>query len=95
MGFVEYVADQREVIVCEVSVSIVLIKCRRPGYLPRRLPFHGVLPMIHAYFTTTELLLLTCQVLKINIVNDRAEVYIGRRHRDGLDRNWLRVQSHG
>lgn len=55
MGFVECVANYREVIVCEVSVSIVLSKCRRPGYLPRRLPFHGVLPIILAYFTTTEI----------------------------------------
>lgn len=58
MGFVECVADCREVIVCEVSVSVALIKCRRPGYLPRRLPFHGVLPIILACFTTTELLYL-------------------------------------
>lgn len=58
MGFVECVTDYREVIVCEISVSIVLIKRRRPGYLPRRLPFHGVLPIILAYFTTTELLYL-------------------------------------
>ena len=58
MGFIECVADEGEVIVCGVSVSIVLINCRRPGHLPRRLPFHGVLPMIPALPTTTELLYL-------------------------------------
>lgn len=58
MGFVKCVADEGEVIVCEVSISVVLIKCRRPGYLPRRLPFHGVLPIIPALPTTTEVFYL-------------------------------------
>ena len=51
--FVEGVADEGEVIVCGASVSTVLSKCRRPGYLLRRLPFHGVLPLNPTFSSAT------------------------------------------
>ena len=52
VGFVECVADEGEVMVCDASVSIVGA-CGRPEYLHRRLPFHGVLPILRAYSATT------------------------------------------
>lgn len=56
MQFVESVANEGEVVVCEASVSAVLSKCRCSGYLLRRLPFHGVLPLVPTYSTPTKIL---------------------------------------
>ena len=96
MGLVQRVTDEGEIVVCEVYVSIVESKCRSPKYLLGRLPIRGVLPMI-PYSDTTRFYgaLLTWQVFKINVFDDGAEIYVGRRHRHGLDGNWLRAESHG
>ncbi len=51
--FVEGVADEGEFIVCGAFVSIELRKRRCPGYLLRRLPFHGVLPLNSTFSSTT------------------------------------------
>lgn len=50
--FIESVADDGEVMVCDATVSIVGAN-GRPEYLLRRLPFHGVLPILRAYFAIT------------------------------------------
>ena len=96
MGLVQRVTDEGEIVVCEAYVSIVGGKCRSPKYLLRRLPIHGVLPMV-LYSDTTRFYgaLLTCQVFKINVFDDGAKIYVRRRHRNGLDGNWLRAESHG
>ena len=52
VGFVECVTNDREVMVCHANVSFVGVN-GRPGYLLRRLPFHGVLPILRAYSATT------------------------------------------
>ena len=52
VGFIECVTNNGEFKVFHASVSFVGAN-RRPEYLLRRLPFHGVLPILRACSATT------------------------------------------
>ena len=60
--------------------------------VPRSAP---KLSCILCYYIIAINTLLTCQVFKINVLNDSAKVYIRLCDRNGLDGNWLRGESHG
>ena len=97
MGFIECVADDGEVVVCDASVSTVEANVEvQDTYL-------GGYRSTECSLLYAHTLLLhrpcgvspTCQVFEINIFNDCAKIYIRRRDRNGVDRNLLRAESHG